>query len=51
MILKMEIKMKNKSYTYVINRPKSRDGHKYSKYKTCPTMIILTCIKQHISNI
>ena len=27
------MKMKNKSHRYDINRPRSRHGHKYSKYK------------------
>ena len=32
-IIKMKMKMKNRSHRYGINRPRSRDGHKYSKYK------------------
>ena len=47
----MKMKKKYKSYTYDINRLKSRHGHKYSKYKTCLSMIMLICIKQHLSNI
>ena len=38
------MKMKNRSHRYDINRPRSRHGHIYSKYKKCP-------IKQHRSNI
>ena len=34
-----------------INRPRSRYGHKYSKYKTCLCMIMIICIKQNLSNI
>ena len=41
---------KNKSHRYDINRPRSSHGHKYSKYKKCLTMIMLICIKQHLSN-
>ena len=29
----MKMKMKNRSHRYGINRPRSRDGHKYNKYK------------------
>ena len=43
------MKMKNRSQRYEINRPKTRHGHKSSKYKNC--LIILICIKQHLSNI
>ena len=32
-IIKMKMKMKNRSHRYGINRPGSRDGHKYNKYK------------------
>ena len=47
----MKIKMKNRSHRYDINRPRSRHGHKYSKYKKCLSMMMLICIKQHLSNI
>ena len=30
-IMKMKIKMKNRSHKYDINSPVSRHGHKYSK--------------------
>ena len=29
----MKMQMKNRSHRYDINRPRSRDEHKYSKYK------------------
>ena len=29
------MKKKKISHRYNINRPRSRHGHKYSKYKTC----------------
>ena len=32
-LMKMTLKMKNKSHRYNINKPRSRYGHKYSKYK------------------
>ena len=47
-IKKMKMKMKNGSYRYDINRPRSRHGRKYTKYKKCFTMMILICIKQHL---
>ena len=31
--MKMNINMKKRSHRYDINRPRSRHGHKYSKYK------------------
>ena len=49
--MKMKMKMKNISHRYNINRPWSRHGHKYSKYKKCISMVMLICIKQNLSNI
>ena len=31
--MKMKMKMKNRSHRYYISRPRSRQGHNYSKYK------------------
>ena len=39
--------MKNRSHKYDINR----QGHKYSKNKKCLGIMMLICIKQHLSNI
>ena len=39
------MKMKYRSHRYGINRPRSRQRHKYSKYKNCLSMIRLICIK------
>ena len=50
-IMKMKMKMKNRSYRYDINRLRSRHGHKYSRYTRCLSMMMLLCIKQHLSNI
>ena len=50
-IMKMKIKMKNRSHRYNINRPKSKHGYKYSEHKKYLRMIMLTYIKQHLSNI
>ena len=49
-VMKMKI-MKNRSYKYDINWPRCRHGHKYSKYKQRLSMMMLICIKQHLSNI
>ena len=43
--------MKNKSHRYDKNRPRPRHVHKYSKYKMWLSMMMLICIKQHLSNI
>ena len=43
--------MKNISHRYDINRPRPRHGHKYTKYKMCLTIMMVMCIKQHLSNI
>ena len=43
--------MKKRSQRYDINRPSSRNEHKYSKYKKYVTMMMLICITQHLSNI
>ena len=43
--------MKNRSQRYDKNRPRSRYGHKYRKYKKCLSMKMLTLIKQHLSDI
>ena len=50
-ITNMKMKMKNRSHRYNINRPWSRHGHKFSKYKKCLSMMMLICIKKELSNI
>ena len=47
----MGLKMKNRSHTHDINRPRPRYGHKYTKYKMCLSIMMSTYIKQHLSNI
>ena len=47
----MKMKMKYSSQIYNINRPRLRHVHKHSKYKKCLSMMMLICIKQHLSNI
>ena len=44
------MQMKNRSHRYDIDRPKSWHGHKYSKYKKRLSMVMLMCIKQHLSH-
>ena len=39
--------MKNRSHKYGINRPRPRNGHKYTKYKLCLSIMIVLCINQH----
>ena len=43
--------MKNRLHRYGINIPRFRHVHKYTKYKMCLSMIMVICIKQHLSNI
>ena len=51
-IMKIKMKMKKRiRHKYYINRPRSRHGHKYNKYKKFLNMMMLACIKQHLSNI
>ena len=50
-IMKMKMKMKNRSHRYNINIPRTTYGRKYSNYKKCLIMMMLICIKQHLSNI
>ena len=45
----MKVKMKNRSYRYGINGPRSRHGHKYIKYQKSSSMMMLICIKQYLS--
>ena len=50
-IMKLKVKMKKRLDRYDTNRPKSRYGNKYSKYKKCLSMMMLLCIKENLSNI
>ena len=45
----MKMKTKTRLYGYDKNRPKSRHGD--SKYRRCLSIVMLICIKQHLSNI
>ena len=50
MTMKMRLNMKKRSSKYDINRPRRRHGHKYTKYKICLDIMMVICIKQHLSN-
>ena len=50
-IIRMKMKMKNKSHRYGINRLSFKHGQKSSTYTNCRVMMMLICIKQHQSNI
>ena len=45
----MKMKMDSRSQKNNIGSPRSRHGHKSTKYKKCLSMMMLTCIKQHLS--
>ena len=47
----MRLKMENRSHGYDINRARSMHRHKYTKYKICLSIMMVICIKQHLSNI
>ena len=51
MTRKMRLIMKNRSHRCDINRSRPRHGHKYTKYKMCLSIMMVICIKQHLSNI
>ena len=44
----MKMKMKNIPHSYNINRPTSRHGRKYIKYKKYLSRMMLICIKKNI---
>ena len=43
--------MENRSHRYDINRARSMHRHKYTKYKIRLSIMMVICIKQHLSNI
>ena len=48
----MKLKMKHRSHRCDINdinSPRPRHGHKYIKFKMCLSIIIVICVKQHVS--
>ena len=48
--MKMRLKMKSRSQRYEIYRPMSRHGYKCTKYKMCHSIMMVICIKQHLSS-
>ena len=49
MAMKTRLKMKNRLQRYDIDRPRSRHGPKYTKYKMYLSTMMVLCIKQHLS--
>ena len=47
----MRLKMKNRSPRYDINKTRSINGPKNTKYKMCPSIMMVICMKQHLRNI
>ena len=45
------MEVETKWHRYDINRPRWGHGHRYSRYRKSLAMIMLTCIKKHLSNI
>ena len=48
-IIKMRVKMKNRSHRYDINRTRPRHGYEYTKYEMCFSMMIVMCNKQKLN--
>ena len=51
MAMKARMGMKSRSHRYDINRPRPGHLHKYTKYKMRLSIMMVICIKQHLSNI
>ena len=49
--MKKMLKMKKRSHRYDINRPRPTNGHKYTKYKMCFSVMMVICIMKHPNNI
>ena len=47
----MKVKIENRSHRNDINRARSKYGPKYSKYKKCLSMMMLTSNRQQLRNI
>ena len=50
-MMEMKMKMKNRSHRRDIKRPTSKHAYKHSTSKKCLSMIMVICIKEHLSNI
>ena len=51
MIMKIRLKIKDKLYRYDTNKSRPRHGHKYTKNIVSLSIMIVKCIKQHLSKI
>ena len=49
--MKMRLEMKNRSRRYVLNRLRPIHRHNYTKHKIYLNMMIILCIKVHLSKI
>ena len=47
----MRLEMKNRLSRYDMNGPRRIHGHKYTKYEIYLHIMMVICIKQHLSNI
>ena len=50
-MMKMRMKVINRSHRYDTNRTRPIHGFEYNKYKMCLSMMMVMCNKQHLSNI
>ena len=48
--MKTRLKSKGKSKRCDLIRARPRHGHKYTKYKMCLRIMMVICIKEHLSN-
>ena len=44
-----EAEKENLLHKYDIKRPRPKHGHKYTKCKMCLNVMMVICIKQHLS--
>ena len=51
MIMKMRLKMKNRSHRWGINRPTPKHGHRYIKYNIHLIIMMVVGIKQDLTYI
>ena len=51
MTMKTRLKNKNRSHKYDIERPRPRNGRRYTKYKIYVNLMMVIWIKRHLSNI
>ena len=49
--MRKRLKLKNRSHRYDINVLRPRHGHKCTKYKMYPSIMMVLCLKQPLSYI